>query len=119
MDTDTDKQINSIKKLIATASGDMLIYYNQLLSKLLENKANEELTKEASNQKEDTQVVHNKRSPVNAFTELRTDKVIRIIQIEVAILSDVFLHSDGVANFMNKCIEPRWMKLRKIKKHKN
>jgi hypothetical protein len=48
MDTDTDRQINGLKKLIATASGDNLVYFNELLTKLLKKKEDEELAKQAS-----------------------------------------------------------------------
>jgi hypothetical protein len=51
---DTDREINALKKLILSASGERLIQLTQRLSFLLMKKQDEERARQRQNQEEDT-----------------------------------------------------------------
>jgi hypothetical protein len=99
---DTDREINTIKKFIPAATGDNLIYLSQRLSILLKKKQDEERSIQLSIQEEDT-VEPDTQPPSLPIKE--NAKAVKIIDIDTKTLTDLYLNSNGVKDFMNKCLE--------------
>jgi hypothetical protein len=98
---DTDREINAIKKLIPSATGDNLIDLNQRLNILLKKKQDEERSRQRSIQ-EDT--VEPDTQPPSLLNK-ENAKAVKIIKIDTKTVNDLYLNSDGVKDFMNKCLE--------------
>jgi hypothetical protein len=99
---DTDREINTIKKLIPSASGERLVQLTQRLSYLLKKKEDEEQAKQRANQEEDTieAIIQPPSLPIN-----ENIKGFKIFEINSKDLNDLYIHCDGVKDFMKKCIE--------------
>jgi hypothetical protein len=78
---DTDREINAIKKLIPSATGDNLIYLNQRLSILLKKKQDEERSRQRLIQEEDI-VEPDTQPPSLPIKE--NAKALKIIDIDIS-----------------------------------
>jgi hypothetical protein len=99
---DTDREINVIKKLIPSATGEHLLYVNQLLSILLKKKQDEERSRQRSIHEEDT-IEPDTQAPSLPIKE--NAKAVKIHDIDTKTLTDLYLNSDGFKDFMKKCVE--------------
>jgi hypothetical protein len=99
---DTDREIKVIQKLIPSASGERLIQRNNRLTFLLKKKQDEEEARRRANREEDT--IEPDIQP-SSLTINENIKGFKIFEINSKDLSDLYIHCDGVKEFMNKCIE--------------
>jgi hypothetical protein len=99
---DTDREINAIKKLIPSASGERLMQLTQRLSFSLKKKQDEQQSKQNACQEEDT--IEPEVQPPS-LTIKENAKAVKIIEINSKDLSDIYITSDRVKDFMKKCID--------------
>jgi hypothetical protein len=103
---DIDTEINVIKKLIPAATGDKLAYLNQRLTILLKKKEEREKSKQASNPVEEDIIPEEEIQPEPpSLSNQENPKTIKIIKIDNKTLNGLYLNSDGVKDYMNKCVE--------------
>jgi hypothetical protein len=99
---DIDREINTLKKLIPSADGERLALLTERLSFLLKKKQGEEQARQHQNQEEDT-IEPNITPP--SLTIKKNAKAVKIVEINSKDLSDLYINSDGVKDYMKKCIE--------------
>jgi hypothetical protein len=99
---DIDRRIEALKKLIPSATGERLFELTQQLSFLLMKKQDEEEAKQLANR------VKTIESPLEEPPSLPINenlKGISRVEINSKDLFDIYVNSDGVMHFMNRCVE--------------
>jgi hypothetical protein len=111
MDMDIDKEIDVIKKLIPSATGERLSFLNRRLTVLLQKKEDLEKSKQALDPVEEDIP---QEEPIQEPPSLPTQEnpsTVKIIKIDKNSLTEIFLNRDGIKDFMNKCLEHMMSKI--------
>jgi hypothetical protein len=99
---DMDRENNTVKKLIPSATGERLIQLTQRLSFLLKKKQDEEQARQHQNQEEDT-IEPDIQLP--SLTIKENVKAVKIVEINSNDLNNLYITSDGVKDYIKKCID--------------
>jgi hypothetical protein len=101
---DVDREIQQLKKLIASAEGENLAYLVERLHTLVSKQEAERRSKEREDQGEDTEpAAADIRPPSLQIKEKHTS--LKIIGIDRELLKQMFINSEGVRDFIMKGCE--------------